>query len=216
MLRTRFPASLLSEDEDLVLDGAPHWITLLKPAAQTIGIVAATLLLWLWVPFRWGSWPYVIVTIVALGLLFFWPARDVIAWLTTHFVVTTDRVILRSGWIAKRSMEIRMEKISDVRFSQRVLERIMGVGDLFIESAGREGHSIFNNVAKPEAVQRVISTMRERNESKKTVVHVPEMGPTMPSIADELIKLHQLRGEGALTDDEFQSVKEQLLRRASG
>ncbi len=214
MIRTRFPASLLSEDEDLVLDGRPHWITLLKPVAQAIGIVVGIILLWLWLPFEWGSWPYVVVTIVGVGLLLFWPARDFANWITTHFVVTTDRVILRSGWIAKRSMEIRMEKISDVRFSQRVLERIMGVGDLFIESAGREGHSIFNNVAQPEAVQRVISTMRERNEAKKAVVHVPEMGPTIPSVADELIKLHRLHGEGVLTDDEFQSVKEQLLRRA--
>ena len=216
MIRTRFPASLLSEDEDLVLDGHPHWITLLKPAAQALGIVVSMVLLWLWLPFRWGSWPYVVVTIIGVGLLLFWPVRDFVTWLTTHFVVTTDRVILRSGWIAKRSMEIRMEKISDVRFSQRVLERLLGVGDLFIESAGREGHTVFSNVAQPEAVQRVISTMRERSESKKTVVHVPEMGPTIPSIADELIKLHQLRGDGALTDDEFQSVKEQLLRRASG
>lgn len=214
MLRSRFPPSLLSEDEDLVLDGRPHWITLIRPSLQAIGILAGVILLWLWLPFRWGNWPYAVVMIVGIGLLLFWPAREFVAWLTTHFVVTTDRVILRSGWIAKQSMEIRMEKISDVRFSQRVLERIMGVGDLFIESAGREGHSIFNNVAQPEAVQRVISTMRERNEAKKTVVHVPEMGPSMPSVADELIKLHRLHGDGALTDDEFQSVKEQLLRRA--
>lgn len=213
MIRTRFPASLLSEDEDLVLDGRPHWITLIKPAIQTVGIVIATFLVWLWLPFRWGSWPYILITLVALGLLLFWPVRDLIGWLTTHFVVTTDRVILRTGWIAKRSMEIRMEKISDVRFSQRVLERLMGVGDLFIESAGREGHSIFNNVANPEAVQRVISTMRERNEAKKAVVHVPPMGPSVPSVADELIKLHRLYGDGALTDEEFQAVKEQLLRR---
>ena len=193
VLRTVFPASLLSEDEDLVLDGRPHWITLLKPAAQAIAIVAGMTLFWLWLPFRWGAWPYVVVTIVAVGLLIFWPVKDLVAWLTTHFVVTTDRVILRSGWIAKRSMEIRMEKISDVRFSQRILERVMGVGDLFIESAGREGHTVFGNVAKPEAVQRVISTMRERNEAMKTVVHVPEVGATIPSIGDERSKEQKAR-----------------------
>ena len=214
MIRTRFPASLLSEDEDLVLDIRPHWVTLLTPIAQAIAIITSMIVLWLLLPFRWGNWPYALVTIVSVGLLIFWPVRDVVRWITTHFVVTTDRVILRSGWIAKQSMEIRMEKISDVRFQQRVHERMVGVGDLFIESAGRDGHEVFDNVANPERVQRTISTMRERSEAKKTVVHVPPMGPSVPSLADELAKLHRLHGEGVLTDEEFQSVKDQLLRRA--
>jgi uncharacterized membrane protein YdbT with pleckstrin-like domain len=213
VIQTRFPASLLSEEEDLVLDARPHWITLAQPAAQTLGIVAAVILLWFFVPFRWGAWAYAIVTLLGIGLLVNWPIRGIVKWITSHFVVTTDRVILRSGWIAKRSMEIRMEKISDVRFSQRVYERLLGMGDLFIESAGRAGHEIFNNVADPERVQRIISTMRERNESKKAVVHIPPMGPSVPSLADELAKLHRLHGEGVLTDQEFQSVKDQLLRR---
>ena len=213
VIHTRFPPSLLSDDEDLVLDARPHWVTLLKPAAQGIAILAALVLLWLWLPYRWGAWPYVLATTAALVMLTYWPARGVVAWLTTHFIVTTDRVILRSGWIAKQSMEIRMEKVSDVRFHQRVYERMLGMGDLFIESAGRQGHEVFDNVAEPERVHRMISSMRERSESKKTVVHVPDTGPSVPSLADEIAKLHRLRGDGVLTDEEFQTVKDQLLRR---
>ncbi|HEX2267340.1 MAG TPA: PH domain-containing protein [Actinomycetota bacterium] len=214
MAPSRFPVSLLSADEDLVLDLRPHWITLAKPAAQTLGILIAVLVAWLWLPFRLGSWPYFVVTLLALLALAIWPARDFVRWVTSHFVVTTDRVIVRSGWIAKRSMEIPMEKVTDVRFHQTVIERLVGAGDLQIESSGRSGAQLFENIRNAERVQRIIAAMRERNEAKKTVVHVPPMAPSMQSIADELVKLHQLHGAGALTDDEFQTVKEQLLRRA--
>jgi uncharacterized membrane protein YdbT with pleckstrin-like domain len=213
MIRSGFPVSLLSEDEDLVLDLRPHWMTLAKPAAQALGIVLAVLLIWLFAPFRLGSWPYLLASLVGLGLLLNWPVRGFVKWITSHFIVTTDRVILRSGWIAKHSMEIPMEKISDVRFHQRVIERVLGAGDLRIESSGRSGHEVFDNVENPERVQRIISTMRERNEAKKMVVHVPSSATAPPSVADELAKLHRLHGAGVLTDAEFQSVKDQLLRR---
>ena len=49
-------------------------------------------------------------------------------WLTSNFVVTTSRVIHREGFIAKRSMEIPLDKINDVRFEQGIFERIVGAG----------------------------------------------------------------------------------------
>ena len=56
----------------------------------------------------WGA------TAVAIFVLFWFPVRKFIAWATSYFVVTSDRVIHREGWIAKRSMEIPLEAINDV------------------------------------------------------------------------------------------------------
>src|SRR5262245_28126756 len=62
-------------------------------------------------------------------------AGRVLRWATTHFVLTTDRLIFRSGVVAKFGREIPLERINDVTFSQSLFERLVGVGDLLLESA---------------------------------------------------------------------------------
>jgi Bacterial PH domain/Short C-terminal domain len=211
----RFPPSLLSEDEDLVLDLRPHWIALARPFAQAVAILGGVVLVWLLSPFRWGGWFYALTLLAAAILFAVFPARPVTRWATSHFVVTSDRVMRRSGWIAKEAMEISLENLSDVRFHQSISERLIGAGDLMMESAGRSGQELFHDVRNPERVQKVIFQMKERNATRQaggghssTRMPVPA-----PSIADELAKLHRLRGQGVLTDAEFQAVKARLLSR---
>jgi uncharacterized membrane protein YdbT with pleckstrin-like domain len=208
-----FPESLLSAEEDLVLDLRPHWIALVRPAVQTLVIVAGMIIAWLLIRFSWGGWLYVGVFMVGLVMLAIFPARPFTRWITSHFVVTTDRVIRRSGWIAKLWIEIPLEKISDVRYHQTIPERMIGAGDLTIESAGRSGQEQFENVRHPERVQKVIFEMKERNEAKRELEPstVAAWGPA--SVAEELNKLYQLVGRGILTEDEFRAVKNRLLRR---
>jgi uncharacterized membrane protein YdbT with pleckstrin-like domain len=208
-----FPESLLSADEDLVLDLRPHWMALVRPAFQTIAIVTGMIVAWLLIRFSWGGWLYVGVFFLGLVLVAMFPARPFTRWITSHFVVTTDRVIRRSGWIAKMWIEIPLEKISDVRYHQTIPERLIGAGDLTIESAGRSGQEPFENVRHPERVQKVIFEMKERNEAKRELEpsSVAAWGPS--SVAEELNKLHQLVGRGILTEDEFKAVKNRLLRR---
>jgi hypothetical protein len=105
-------------------------------------------------------------------------------------------------------MEIPLENISDVRFSQGVFERIIGAGDLVLESAGEFGQETFTNIRHPEAVQK---TIYEMNESNLRRMQVPAAPPA--SIADELAKLDRLRDEGVITEDEFEAQKARLLAR---
>ena len=92
------------------------------------------------------------------GVLLFliYPLREFIRWATSHFVVTNERIVHRQGLIAKTSMEIPLSRINDVRFHQSILERIVGAGDLVIESAGTQGQEVFSDIRHPEDVQRTI------------------------------------------------------------
>jgi hypothetical protein len=92
--------------------------------------------------------------------------RKFIAWVTSYFVVTSDRVIHREGWIAKRSMEIPLEAINDVRFHQGVFERIIGAGDLIISSASEFGREVFGDIRNPEHVQKTIYQQGELNKDR--------------------------------------------------
>src|SRR5438477_3537347 len=120
-------------------------------------------------------------------------------WATSRFLVTTHRVIRRSGLIARRSVEIPLERIANVRFHETLLDRLVGAGDLRIESPGTLGGLVFDDIPKPERVQRLIVERCEANLVRARVAVARAQGPS--SVADELLKLNRLRQDGVLTDD---------------
>jgi uncharacterized membrane protein YdbT with pleckstrin-like domain len=136
----------------------------------------------------------------------------VLRWLTTHFVLTTERLIFRSGVVAKFGREIPLERINDVTFSQSVFERLIGIGDLVIESAGEHGQSTFSDIRDPEAVQLQIYRQMEANDRRRSGYAAP--APERPPGAlTDLERLADLRDRGAVTEEEFQAKKRELLDR---
>jgi uncharacterized membrane protein YdbT with pleckstrin-like domain len=206
-----FPRRLLVDGEELIVDLRPHPIALARAVIvlllETAALIFAftnlpsggghDILLWL----TWGAF---------LVILVLWPARDLVRFLTSHFVVTSDRVISRYGWIAKDSMEIPLEAINDVRFHQGVFERVIGAGDLIIESAGERGRETFQDIRKPEVVQKTIYHQGELNH-QKMMRGAPSAGPAAPSATAELQRLADLRERGVLTEEEFQEQKKRIL-----
>jgi uncharacterized membrane protein YdbT with pleckstrin-like domain len=201
-----FPRRLLSAGEDLVLDLRPHWIALVWPLTEIALDVAGVALILAYMPDAWSTWVRWLVVAVGAALILVSALPKIVAWATSHFVVTTDRVVHRSGWFAKRSMEIPLENISDVRFSQGVFERMIGAGDLVLESAGEFGQETFTNIRRPEAVQKTIYEMNEANRRRMAAP-----ATVAPSVADELAKLDRLRDDGVISNEEFESQKARLL-----
>src|SRR4051794_15471858 len=77
-------------------------------------------------------------------------------WSNTNFVVTTDRVIHRVGVISKHGIEVPLERINTVFFNQSIFERLLGAGDLGIESAGGRGAETFEDGRQPASVQNEV------------------------------------------------------------
>jgi uncharacterized membrane protein YdbT with pleckstrin-like domain len=152
------------------------------------------------------------LVVAGIALFAIFPLPRLVRWATSHFVVTSDRLIHRSGWLAKHSMEIPLEKISDVRFHQGVFERMIGAGDLTIESPGEYGQESFSDIRRPEQVQKLIYEMGEANQ-RRMVSPSPASAPVSGSLADELAKLEHLRAGGVLSESEFQAEKARLLHR---
>ncbi len=204
-----FPRRLLAENERLILDLRPHWISLVLPVGATVLIVAAVVAALAYIPASWPNWVAWAAIGVGAILLLTYPFRFFIDWVTSHFVVTSDRLIHREGWFAKRSMEIPLENINDVRFNQSVFERVIKAGDLTIESAGEFGQQNFTDIRDPEQVQKVIYDMSEENSRRMYTGGRPSS-----SVADELGKLDRLRDEGVISNEEFEAQKARLLEQS--
>jgi uncharacterized membrane protein YdbT with pleckstrin-like domain len=197
----------------MVLDLRPHWIALVAPVVVAVLLIVAEILLFtLFDPPRLIRW----AAILAGVLLFLaFPVRGFLAWVTSHFVVTTDRLIHRSGWLAKRSMEIPLERINDVRFEQSVLERMVGAGDLRIESGGEYGQNHFRDIRNPEHVQKLIYEKSEENQLRmeRAAEGSPQPATADASPLDEIERLGSLKERGLISDDEFEIQKRRLLGR---
>jgi uncharacterized membrane protein YdbT with pleckstrin-like domain len=206
-----FPKKLLGQNEKLILDIRPHWIALGAPVLLTLAVIVGLVLALRYTPSLGGVADWVI-WIAAIVILLAWPVRWIIAWVTSHFVVTSDRVIHRYGWFAKHSMEIPLENINDVRFGQSAFERMVGAGDLRIESAGEFGQNRFTDIRHPERVQKLIFEVGQENQDRMMRGGRPAESV---SVADELRKLDQLRADGVLSEDEFRAQKTRLLGSSS-
>jgi len=216
-----FPRRLLIENEELVLDLRPHWIALVWPIFVALLVVAGWILVLNYAPDDGAGRTAVLWIAIAGGvvLLLLYPVRAIVAWATSNFAVTSDRIIHREGFIAKRTMEIPLEAINDVRFQQSILERIVGAGDLVIQSASEFGRNVFANIRNPESVQRTIYQQSERNRRRMYQGSAPEAppapapaaAPAAPSTLGELERLAELRDKGVLTESEFQNQKKKVL-----
>ena len=207
-----FPRRLLIEGEELVLDLRPHWIALARAIFVAVLVAAAWIVLLPRLP-EGGSGEVLQWIILGVGviLLIWYALRDLVEWLTSNFVVTTDRVIHREGFIAKRSMEVPLEAINDVRFQQGIFERIIGAGTVIIHSASEAGRQEFADVRDPEMVQKTIYHQGELNQQRMR--GTGPVVPQAPSMTTELQRLADLRERGVLTEDEFQEQKARILGR---
>jgi uncharacterized membrane protein YdbT with pleckstrin-like domain len=173
--------------------------------------VALILLFTLFDPPRLLGW----VTVVLAILLFLvFSVRPFLNWITAHFVVTSDRVIHRSGWLARRSMEMPLERINDVTFTQSVFERMVGAGSLRIQSGSEYGQNHFRDIRNPEDVQKLIYEMGEQNQARMMQGGEPEPpDEAAASPLEEIERLASLKDRGVISDQEFETHKRRLLGR---
>ena len=207
-----FPRKLLNDREDIVLDLHPHWWFFAPPL---LALIAAIVLGGLVLGMTDAAWLQVPAGVMILGFLLWFGLRYA-RWITTNFVVTTDRLIYRHGVLAKHGIEIPLDRVNTVFFRQSIFERIVGSGDLVIESASETGRQAFSNVRNPSAVQNEIYRQIEANENRKfdrvgeSVASADEREPSIPA---QIRELDELRKQGLLSEEEFAAKKHQLLDR---
>ena len=207
-----FSSKLLNDNEEIALDLHPHWWFFAPPLFALVASVILGGLIGFGTDISWLQIP---AGVLILGCLV-WFALRYARWVTTNFVVTTDRLIYRHGVLAKHGIEIPLERVNTVFFRQSIFERMVGSGDLVIESAGEMGRQAFSNVRNPSAVQNVVYRQMEENENRKfdrVGSLVRNADDAEPSIPSQIRELDELRKQGVLSEEEFAAKKKQLLDR---
>jgi uncharacterized membrane protein YdbT with pleckstrin-like domain len=157
----------LSDGEEVVLDLHPHWGRLAVPV---LVLLVACLLAGFGVALipkgggqaieRWVLIGIAVIVVVWLTVL------PYLRWLTTRYILTTDRLVIRNGILARHGRDVPLNRINDVSFSETVLERIFRSGTLVVESAGERGQISLTDVPRVEHVQRELYRMVEQHQGR--------------------------------------------------
>lgn len=134
-----YPEDALAPEEELLLHHHPHWKMLIGPAAIFLAstAVAGFLLGLAGTRLEGSSATVLTIAVVVLwaGLVGWRCVSRFVTWLTTHFIVTDRRVLVRKGVITHSGIDIPMGRISNVQFSHGLVDRMLRTGTLTIVSA---------------------------------------------------------------------------------
>jgi uncharacterized membrane protein YdbT with pleckstrin-like domain len=206
-----YPLRYLNDDETVAVDLHPHWSHFAWPVTALIGAIllgGAAIAV-----FDADSWGRRIFGWLALGAIAAgsgWTVARYITWVTSHFVVTNHRIIYRTGWLRKDGIDIPLDRVNNVVISQSLVERVIGAGDLLIESAGESGQQRFSDIRSPLRVQNQIYAQIQLEKQSHRRSESAVGGPGS-DIASQLERLEGLLERQVLTLEEFETQKRRLL-----
>ncbi len=203
-----YPKRLLLDGEEIVLDLRPHWWFLAKQAAVGVPVIAFGVFAMTLDGDTGKAVGWIAAALFVVWLL--WFAARLLQWLSTHFVLTTERLIYRKGLVAKHGRDVPLNRVNNIDMSQTIFERMLRAGDILIESAGESGQQRFTDIKRPENVQREINKAVEANTLRDRGFGNAQTAPSVPA---QIAELAALRDSGVLSEAEFQAKKADLLGR---
>ncbi len=94
-----------------------------------------------------GAW-----VMIAPPLILLWPLSGWIKRGMRKATITADRLRYETGFASKSTRTIQLTKVQDVRVDQSLSQRMYGVGNISIETAGEASRLVLANVDDPHRV----------------------------------------------------------------
>jgi uncharacterized membrane protein YdbT with pleckstrin-like domain len=99
-------------------------------------------------------------------LLLLWPLKRHLRNRLTKMTIMDDRLRYETGLASKTTRTILISKVQDVTVHQRVGQRILGVGDLSIETAGESSRLTIFQIDRPQEVADHINEHSQKEPTK--------------------------------------------------
>jgi membrane protein YdbS with pleckstrin-like domain len=234
--------SRLGSGEQVLRREHQHWFVVLADARYAFVMWLIAVGLWIisgLLPE--GARPivgWIIVILVVGGLLY--AAWQLLRWQNEEFAVTSRRVLMTEGVLNKSIIDSSLEKINDAILTESVFGRIFGFGTLEILTASESGISNLRMLREADEFKRAMLDAKHDLELELSGAR-PMPGPALragmspPAMTDAapgaatappagsamsaddvtrtLASLADLRDRGAISAEEYEAKKADLLRR---
>lgn len=98
-----------------------------------------------------------------------WAASHHIRLVFTKLTLTGDKLRYESGMLSKSTRTIQVAKIQDVRVDQSIAQRILGLGDLSIETAGESSRLTMTNIDGPQRIAERLLDAAHHLDQRKSI-----------------------------------------------
>jgi uncharacterized membrane protein YdbT with pleckstrin-like domain len=206
----------LQKGEQILLVTHTSWVKLIVPVLIALAGWVASFFIgflenWGWIAAVIGSGCYLIA-------YFLWKAN---IWVVTNF-----RVIDEAGLLNHFAKESPLEKINNVSYDQTIWGRILNFGHVEIQTAAEIGATDYYNVHGPKRLKDTITLAQAEYKNIQLASQAQHMASAMGiqagevkyssactggGIASELEKLHQLKQQGIINEEEYIKAKNKLL-----
>jgi uncharacterized membrane protein YdbT with pleckstrin-like domain len=236
----RYADTLLAEGEVVALRTRQHWLAPVVGAAYPIVLVVVSLVVWvlslnlgaggatgtLRSVVGYAAAAGIVIGVLGVGLVFWrWSAQD--------YMITNRRVLKVEGIFNKHSADSSLEKVNDAVLDQSIWGRIFGFGDLDIMTASEESVDHYKWLNRAPTFKKEM--LNQKNNLEMDLRHMPSpplraahpaepapapaaaqaAAPVMSAdqVTATLDRLADLRDRGAITPEEYEAKKAELLGR---
>jgi hypothetical protein len=234
----RYADRLLADGERVALRSRQHVLaTIIEGRVPWVLLILAFVLIFLDLSLQQGILRD-LFGVLGLGLLVIalvWLTFIYLTWFNQDYLVTNRRVIKVEGILSKRSADSSLEKINDAVLQQSLFGRMLGYGDLDIMTAAEESVDRYRMLSQAQTFKRTMLDEKHKLEQEAFQIPAPplraapspppEPAPLAPppapaprtmtsdEITGALGDLADLRDRGAISPEEYEAKKQDLLGR---
>ncbi|WP_462187318.1 MULTISPECIES: PH domain-containing protein [unclassified Frankia] len=162
-----FPDDILTQDEEVVLHLHPHWVSLVVPALWTVAALLFAVLGVFFAPGGVLQKPIqYLVLLAAFGAIGYLSVMPWLRRMTTHYVVTNHRLMIREGVVTRVGRDVPFAWLVGATVQQNVLDRVLGSGELIIETVGQRGRVSLSCMPHAERVQETLADLSAPYQSR--------------------------------------------------
>lgn len=194
----------LQPGEEVLYRAHPTRVYLIPPLALAALVALGGLV-------AWQTMEYNLVLpllagVVALVLLL------VVGWKlvvlrSNEYVLTNRRVVRQWGLLSKTSVDSYLDKLNNVEHRQGLWGRLLGYGDVEVDTASETGTTVFRSIARPLEFKRQVLAASDAYRAGRGF----GPAPALPSAAERMRQLKALLDEGLVSEAEFEAKRRQLL-----
>jgi uncharacterized membrane protein YdbT with pleckstrin-like domain len=143
--------SHLDPGEKVVHEARVHWAVFLTPVAMIgVGLVLAF-------PGAVAGMNYGGLALIAVGLI-----GILLSWIrqvSSEFAVTNKRVIVKTGLLSQRTIELNMSKVESLQVDQDILGRVLNYGTITVNGTGGT-HEPFSMIDDPISLRHAVQQLQ--------------------------------------------------------
>jgi uncharacterized membrane protein YdbT with pleckstrin-like domain len=210
--KNRFTKQSLQFEEEILTAAKTHWVVMLN-----IIIIQLLITFLCIIVLRFaddGLFDNSLVAVICVVAVVFWLLtelrKQILCW-CREFVVTTKRIIIKAGILARETREFRFEKVESCDVKQGVMGRVLGYGSIVVRGVGGSG-VIEYYVVDPFAFRQYII---DKITVEKEALGENKSQPAIPQYdaITELQAYKKLLDEGVITKEDFDKKKREILER---